>query len=717
MNKILVACILIFNVSLAIAGEILDLGHINSISLLKRSGNTILSQDSYCWVLWNITDTSIIAKGKTGTVDLKNGTFIIGKNDSLYIFKYPDFLTSTAILKDSINFRLTYDGNYIWGFNKNYLRVWNPQGIQLASIIGNFSSASDKISIDTSGIYIVDSTTDSIEVYSVLNSSKLRTVKFNGVFNSWFLDGQRFITVQGTIVRIYSTSGSQEAINDIGTLGPLRGYGEYYWYFLSGAYPNYPITIYKVGLTNSVKIINTGVLTTVIPTYGCIGILQWGVDSFSVVSLLKDSVTVINNKGSGPFLTALDADTLCNWTTGNRSGVVNYGISSGSPNILNHGNIRALAGTPNGYFAAAASSGQLLIYRLIGDVATRIDTFNLNSGDIQLSSDGSILACRGSDVDAQYSPNDLSLSAYYLTSHTLIRSWYHNYFHETGSDYLWDFDLSNDGLFVSQKTGRFNSVWSYTNIVSKIQNDSTIFTDNFIYERAPQISPDNQYIANIDAANNLTKIYNAGILTNAISGHFSGWLNGNLLVIDSSVYQINGQIDTSYHFNISGNRFQSISDSEVCTNNGIISDIKKGKILYNVNYGNTLNKLSVPVGSDYILYNYETSLQLIKWRDSVAGVKNYHSDIFKSEYSLNVKVRNNRLLITFYTKSKEDYTISFFRLNGSLFKRYSLGTLYPGWCSKSFNLNQELIAKGVMLIIVKSNNVSMATRLINITNK
>jgi hypothetical protein len=717
MPKAILICLL--QVGIVSGFEIANLGHTSEISKLRLCDSIGFSQDvNGYWAIWNLKDNAQIKSidSSAGFVDFINNNFINKVTGGIAVYKYPNLTMPQITISDSGNYNVSIDGKFIWFSSNNFLRIWNLQGIKVFDLNGNYLKV--KVNIDSSNIYVskTDSTCTSVSVYSISTKDLIQTIPFDGVFHSWFLDGHRFMSIQSTIVRVYSKSGVREVLQDIGDIQELGGYGNYYWKFLPSGYPSYAFYLYKIGANVSpISTINTNSPNSrIIPAIGSIGILTYGIDSFTVVRLLPDSVNIIKNKGSGPDLSAFAIDSSGKWLTGNKSGVVNCGVLNYAPQSLNYGKIRAVTGIKDSIFAAATSSGCVLIYKLQNNKALLVDTFAHNSSGIQLSSDGNLFASQGNTTDAQYSPDDLSLVIYNVSTHSIVKKYLHNYFKDPNSDYLRDFDFSPNGDYISQRTSVWDgSNWNYSNSIIKIANDSTIFQDNSS-AIAPRLSPTYQFIA--ITSNNLTKFYSGQSLNESFGGTFLCWLTddriiatkGNQTVICNKAGKPDSTFSTLYQMQ----HAIIVTDTEIYdSDKKQFLNIKSGKILFQLNQP---TNTSYPVGPNDLIYTNGASLQSIEWRKYILKIS---TPIIASNNNL-IAIRqiNGILYVKVASNQSESYSLNIFELNGKLVLKHDFGYLNQGIHMLIFNLNNkfnELLHEGMYAINIWNGKGIISTALIH----
>lgn len=569
--------------------------------------------------VWNAYSRKLIMSSKYG-ISLAVNTVYYSDGASTFLCSNEDGHIIAQIL--GINFKYNSISKYLWNYSNSKFSAYSDSGLLITNCFINADSIfpySNEVRYNKS---------NKIYKYVFSDSKEIFLGDYSGTFSSWFIDGEYFLTKQGSIVRLYDKNATLIKLIDMPCTENLGGSRKFFWSWTS--YPYY-INLYRVN-NSTVSQIPFGASSKIVPTYRSIGILLYGDATFNILDLEDSIPTQSKNKGAGPYLESFNADMAGNWTTSNRSGVVNYCMQNGQPIILNYGKIRNIYGNSNGYGAIATSSGQVLMFYLEGGLITTTDTFNQNSSKIKLSLDGKYLACQGSFLDAQYSGTDQSLSVYKVADHSLIKKWYHAYnYPDQNSELLEDFDLSNDATLTSQNVFSIRNGSKYINYIAKLYtSDSTFLNNNgnYDYHSAPQISPSSKYVAS--SFNDLTKIYENGNLINSFTGKFGGWINDNLFVLNAvdtvicdkyhcttlykpNVYSLIGQIDTSYKLPFSINNLSLVSDSELYVNDRMILNNKTGDILFSFE---AAPEQSASIGKDGILYVKDNALKIINWRKS-----------------------------------------------------------------------------------------------------
>jgi hypothetical protein len=521
-----------------------------------------------------------------------------------------------------INYKYNSFSSYLWSYHNQEFRAYTESG--------NLLFYADNVIADV--IFPYDNEmryvrNNSLYSLNFTDVTEQFVSDFYGNFSSWFFDGGYFLTTLDTTLRLYHKNGTLIKFinNPIYTVG---GTGEYFWITPTS---NGSVKLYNVN--NDDVTLYAG--RKVIGTESTIGLLEFGHPVLSIIDLSVTPPTVSVHEGSGPYLESYDADADGNWTTGNNSGVVNYGSLTNTPTKLNVGKIRYMFGDKNGNFAIATSSGEVIMYELVDEEMVQIDSYAKDSDKVKISEDGAYIAIKGTASDAQFSTQDQSINIYETSTHTLVKNFYYNYFNE-GGDHLFDFDFSKDAAKVIQRTA-----WGYKNYLSDVFSDESVLLNSDNIERL-SFSPNSNIVT---TSSHLTKLYQSGVITHILSPDVRGWINESSFVgndgidlqYNSSVYNIDGTPHSTFtlpeQYLLSS--MTAISDFEIFTKRYWepiydVIDLTNGTILF------TLNDVSqsVPVGPDHIVYIEDNALEIVNWRSSLSIDENY-------ENSFNLKVYPN----------------------------------------------------------------------------
>ena len=529
--------------------SLLNLGHTNGIMLMRANATRVLSQDNRGhWALWDYTSGAQITSGDqflpvvnrtlvfNWTVDLAGPTVVIGITGGLQVFASSDgHLISNIIapLIDAIDgngswWKLASDGSYICTGSKLGLSVWSPAGQLLFSRQGDYSHALVYASPAQIQAALGPAGQNVIETISTADGTSSVGPTFSGTFNSWFLDGQRFLTNTGTTVWTYSNSSVQQAIVSLPTVQNLIGQGNWISTYTTDVSPS-PLAIYAVGANSPSATFNESVLTTVVPSGLTLGVLSYGAGSGSVIDLSGSTPVKTDFTISIAYLSAYAATSASQWLVGNNHGVVLDGATlSTTPRYLARGQAWSVAGG-TGTVAIATADGEINYFN--SATTTSEGTISFPSSKIELSSDGTVLAAAANSNDAQYEA-DRTLKFYSLPSGTLTSSIPYQF--ATGMPDLEDFSLSGSGTVLGQVTAVLAGTNPPLRQVAPVSSGPTIWSDS-VASQPIQLSPDGTSIAVSNAAATsvaATNIFTNGQLVTAVPGWVVGWIDNNRILVN-----------------------------------------------------------------------------------------------------------------------------------------------------------------------------------------
>lgn len=614
---------------------LLELGHATAIESLRFTSGSVLSDDvSGHWVLWNYSSGTILASGdgaqpygaapgqtccglfqrpidmagQTAVTSLANGLEVRAVSDGhlLSLISYPGL--NVPVMNDAeeqvpppIWWQLASDGSYICIGSKAGLFILSPTGQALASKTGDYSSANAFAAPGQVLIALGPAGANVIETVSTADGTSTVGPAFTGQFNSWFVDGNRFLTNLQTTVWVYSNASVQQAVVALPTIENLTGQGDWIWTFQSDLYPDYPITIYSIGSETPAQTYNTSVISTVVPSGSTIGILNYGAGQASVIDL-SGSTPIENDYNNIPlaYLQSYAAASSSDWVIGNKNGALLDGASLSSiPRYFGYGAAWSIAGT-TGTVAVSTAIGQILVFNPSGPALD--ETINFSSGQLALSSDGTVLGASAEANDAQYEP-DRTLNFYSLPSGSVISSFPYTYQSAAGTTDLLDFTLAASGTTIGRLTTVYQSptitrevtpiagspvIWSYSS--NSIAGGSSISWP-YSYTDPPLLSPDGTLDAESSGQpsdSTTTNIIQNGAVVTAVPGFAIGWIdNSRFLANQYQLDTTNGEYvyNNALIYNSTGQQvatlptlpqlmsFQTVSSDSIynATNNAIYS--------------------------------------------------------------------------------------------------------------------------------------------------
>jgi hypothetical protein len=544
---------------------LLDLGHASQITQLRLSATRVLSKDdSNHWALWDYASYAELASGDqllpapsrsinpitSWPVDMANQVFAIGQtngvdvravSDGHLLFEIQSPQIDSATIKSW--WKLATDGSYICSGSPSGLTVWSSTGQQLFTRQGDYSSASPYAAPGQILVALGPAGQNVIENISISNGTSSTEPAFSGTFNSWFLDGQRFLTNTGTTVWVYDAAVSTNpAPVSLPAVEKLTGQGNWFWAYSPPAnqYQGAILTIYPVGGSVPSATIPIGATTTPVPSGNTIGLLSGG-PSDSVVDLSGATPITLQYTlpphANPPSVYA--AVSASQWVGGNTYGVVLDGASSSTtPRYFNTGAVLSMAGSAN-LVAIATANSNISYYSPSATATSPVGTINFSSSKIALSADGTVLvAMANPNVYYSYQPGPINF--YSLPSGNLTRSDEAFYGLPT-----FDFSLSASGTVFGTvwENALHSSLAYFTRSVGSI-GGSPAYTwqDNPPDQNdGINLSPDGTLIAVSSGPKtntSTTNIYKNGVLATAVNGFPIGWIDNNQLLVNNYGQQV-----------------------------------------------------------------------------------------------------------------------------------------------------------------------------------
>lgn len=535
---------------------VMELGHGGSIRDMHSTANRLLSHDANGhWVLWDAAADSQLASGDQYPGDLSGSTFAwpvdiegttvaIGQTDGVEIRSAADghfiSLIAAPLMIDPLGspigawWKLASDGSYLCAGSSSGLAAWSTSGQQLLSRPGNYSSVQTFASPGQIQIANGPAGQNVIETVTVGNGASATGPAFSGTFNSWFLDGQRFLTNTGTTVWTYSASSVEQGIISLPTIRYVGGVGNWIYSYQDNSNPP-TVSVYAVGANSPSATYSGSTLASVIPSGSMLAILADGSGAGTVVDLSGSSPVKTDFTTPIGYLSAFAATSASKWFAANRYGVIVDGASTNAAKTLSRGEASSIAGGTN-QIAIATADG--LITYLNPATPTSTGTIAFSSSKLALSSDGTVLAAAATSQYAQYSP-DRTLKIFSLPSGTTTGSIPYTV-NTSGTPYLLDFSLSGSGTVLGQLLEVYSpSQFGEYRTVGPVAGGPSIWSDPVmsslpLSSGAPLISPDGTLISVTNLSQYYTSnIYQNGALVTAIPDVVVGWIDNNTMLVNT----------------------------------------------------------------------------------------------------------------------------------------------------------------------------------------
>jgi hypothetical protein len=552
--------------TLGVQSVLLDLGHIQAIVLLRLTSSRVLSMDSLdtrqYWVLWDYATaakitgalstcvSSACVAGKLPPVDLEGATLVDEAAAGLEVRSASDGSVHAVIGTPVAWWKLAADGSYVCTGSASALTVWSLTGAVITSRTGDYSKAAAFAAPGQVQVALGPAGASVVETVALPSGSSSVTPAFQGTFNSWFQDGQHFLTNTGNTVWTYTNAGVQADITALPTVENLTGQGNWFWTYSASVLPA-QVAIYKVGASGSPAATISfpylpagGVASpTFFPSGARLGILDQTSGAGKVVDLSGSNVTTTDFTAPIGSMSVYAAVSGSQWLIGNAWGVLLDGASiAGTPRYFGYGAAWSIAGSST-LVAVATASGAIVYF----DAATNVQkgTINFPSSQIALSSDGTVLAAAGDQSGSRY-PVDPSLRIYSLPSGTQTYTWPYS---TASQPYIlpYDITLSDSGTALGQVLTNCSRqvtavtggpvLWSDTLSPSRCSN---LYLPIRLYpDTTPiRLSPDGTKVAvsNELSDQSATNIYSNGTLVTAVPGWVVGWLDGTHILVNSYIF-------------------------------------------------------------------------------------------------------------------------------------------------------------------------------------
>jgi hypothetical protein len=426
-----------------------DLGHGTQVSVLKQSGNRLLSEDaSGHWILWNLTSKLPVATGDAPSdpvnnpavpqlsgmqnvnlqpgvfsVDLAGGTMAVASASSITLLSAVDghVLQAVAIDNTMVDvYGLASDGSYLWVAGLVGLQAYTTAGQRVVNRTnGDYTNAN--IFAAPSSLEVGASPSGDLELVSIATGASqvpLRSNTLPNGFGVWFTDGSRFVTSApgngGTLITVYSSAGAKVSQTTLSQFplsqASIGGFGPVFWAGGNGPGTATPQVFAVSGGANPVWTeANPNNLNSQIFAAGSLlafsdtGSTQLHVLDLSSVTVRDSDVNIgsIGLFNTPPGTVGLfDADAAGNWafTDGSTGSLVFDGadaLGPSGPMPLDCGSVLAIAGGAGGRVAVATAAGQILFADVSTTTRTVLGALGFPATGLAISDDGSVLAAFG----------------------------------------------------------------------------------------------------------------------------------------------------------------------------------------------------------------------------------------------------------------------------------------------------------------------------------
>jgi len=534
------------------SGVLLDLGHANVIQAISVTSSRALTLDrSMHWVLWDYASATNLANGSAscasqGCSNLAGDLFVIETSTGLQVRSATDGSLSASITAPFTWWKLASDGSYVTTGSPSGLAVWSPTGSMIASRAGDYSSAVAFAAPGEVQVALGPAGANVIETVTLPGAASSVSAQFEGQFNSWFLDGQSFLTSSGNTVWVYSNAAVQQSITAAASVQNLTGQGNWFWTLPDDS----PLSIYPATGGSPVTYSFTGGATA----FG--SALTIGVfDGAGGVHVIDLSGATPAKTDYSPLLnqfTAYGAFSSSQWLTGNAWGVVTDGASlAATPRYFGYGTAWSIAGSTERAVIATAS-GAILSFNASSQALEA--TINFLASQVELSSDGSVLAAGYKSAALYADYPDWSIQIYSLPAATVSYTFPYTSQdpQQAGETLPFEMTLSGSGTVIGQGLEVYAGVvptgsWSCSRQVTAVSGGAPTWSQSLgqnciigpfeIRNDGFRITADGTLIAvssskDQDASTNIYSNSDGALLT-AVPGWAATWLDSSHILLNN----------------------------------------------------------------------------------------------------------------------------------------------------------------------------------------
>ncbi|MEO8902310.1 MAG: hypothetical protein ABI488_10425 [Polyangiaceae bacterium] len=542
------------------AGQLLDFGHSGGFTVLRRSGNRILSRDGgggpsalpAHWVLWDVANRGQVLSGDSpsvqrppdnmGFLELQGNTLAVETVAGTIELRSTDTGSLlTTVTSDATAFGLASDGSYLWGSSSTGIKAWSTSGTVLANRAGAYAASKIyaapgelRVAQGPAGLYV-------IELIDVSTGSATTSPAFTGGFSSWFLDGAHFITSVGSTVWIYPKSG-------VGAKGPFAvvggtavGQGAFFWTAgpdPSSPLPRYAFVVYSAadgstvlttaGASSPIDVVNPSTASSgpLFTTYSTT-VRGQGPYHFHIVRF-DASPPVDTDYGALPDLPEnavpglFAADALGNWSI--TFNTVYNGDSLGASGKLTQFGcaVQEVVASPSGTVAIAANNG-IIIGHVGAQGNSIVGRIPFAGYHLQISASGDTLAAM-----PQGEGDPIGLSAGHVHVFSLPDGIDRHTFENVSA-----FSIASGGTRIVVVGSGQARVLSLDGTQQDLSVPVNGMATNFLGMPNTPLSPDGTLFAVPDGDYTsfvATRIYKNGVLVTAVPGAPIQWLDDSRLL-------------------------------------------------------------------------------------------------------------------------------------------------------------------------------------------
>jgi hypothetical protein len=631
-----------FNLSLAVnSGVLLDLGHTSAVEGLLYDGSRMLSRDVRTWALWNAATGEKLAGGRLGncpsscreSIALAGNTAVVASTSELLVRSATDGAALwSAPLAGGGWFALAADGSYVAIGSSTALDVRSRAGAQLFQIAGDHAAARAFAAAAELRLANGPAGASVIQRIAVPAGTSTTSAGYQGTFDSWFPDGQRFLTqltsgpaATSTSLWVYDTGGAQLAAGSIPTVLSHGAIGNrIYARVRTSTDPNdlsAELKIYDFGpgLTEVASFALPAFANDWFPSGNTLGVITASSRALAIVDMAAVTPTWTNVTTPISHLESYAAASSTDIAFGNNNGVVMRDVVGATPpQLYSRGALRGLAGSTT-RFALSFSSGDVQYFNaatgaLQGVIEAPAPSgagyFHEASARVQLSRDGNTLAVGSVDEDGLES----RVTLYSLPAETVL-----NEFVFADPDDLREFSLSESGNALTFRSGP--STTGALNTVRLVAADGTLrYSDTAHAGGSLLPSPSGERAAFSLApitATSASRVIVNGSLAGTLTGVLAGWLDEQRLIVNrfqndgfgflvydgAQIVNVNGQVQSSLALPRMDHGFQNVSANRIyARRNNQIVDTTNASVVWSSPNTDPFPSLLGAVAGNYVVF-------------------------------------------------------------------------------------------------------------------
>jgi len=526
-------------------GVLLDLGHVDAMSVLRFDGTHVLSVDQRShWLLSNFSSGAAIASGDAGCTmqgkgvtapdgclglplaDMGGTSFAVLTPTGFEVRSMTDghllSRISTAALTGTTRlsfWALSTDGSYVVAGGAG-LQAWKTaDGTTLFTKTGDYSSGHVFAAPTEARVAGGAAGANVIETLAVPAGTSSVSPPFNGTFATWAVDGDRFFTKQSNLVLTYSSAAVQQdtTLVDGGTFVAATGA----WF---ASFDSNVVYIYKVGNSlNPAAFFSSSSAYTVLSSANTFAVLSPG--HASIVDVSGGAPVTVDHAVAVQNVTTYAATSATQWVAGNQFGVVFDGSQlPAPPQYFSWGPALSIVGNSK-QIAVATAAGE--IFRYDGSTLAPTGRIPQFSSQLSLSADGTNLAALGDTLGV--GDGVTTLNVWDLTTQTNFTN-----VSGTASVHPTYAALSPSGtvLGVTNSDGTHRTygipvaapTWSDTTVTGLAASPLFLSSDGSLIAE-PLMTIPNQVAG--------SSIVKNGTLVTAVNGVAAGWIDDNHLLVNN----------------------------------------------------------------------------------------------------------------------------------------------------------------------------------------